>query len=283
MSHPGEKDSGHPRSDAELLGNRIAIFQQAWIVLIQLLAAERIAPLDAEQAAYKQVVQGEMAAAIDALYYALAPDLHRLAKGWVKSQQFQHIAATSDFAKAVETLALSAFSAIVEALPLLKVDPERNVRGLLITIARRDLFDQEKIYSSNRREQSRGQQVPATGERDSAMWWSAHEMRGGEHAAAEPKDPASGDFEERILADDQLRSLWPHVLECWQQTLPSEDLWLIIMRWFHDPPLPFKEIAELLGAGWSEAAVKQRHYRILRRTKTYLQAQGLLDGSDVGG
>lgn len=164
------------------------------------------------------------------------------------------------------------------------VDPSRNVRGLLITIARRDLFDQERISSSKRREQSRPDQaLPAPGDRDGAMWWSEHDMRGGEHAAAEPKDPASSDFEERLIANDQLRRAWPHVLAYWQQTLPPEDLWLLIARWYHDPPIPFKDIAELLGAGWSEAAVKQRHHRILKRTRTYLQEQGLLDGDDVGG
>jgi hypothetical protein len=33
----------------------------------------------------------------------------------------------------------------------------------------------------------------------------------------------------------------------------------------------------VLGPGWTEAMVRQRHYRVMRRTRAFLQDRGLLE------
>ena len=261
--------SCHQGGDAEHLGSLVERYQDALNGQQRAQEMKRVVAAREEQ----QVV-------LEQLYLTLEPDLRKLAGGWIRSMQFQQIAATNEFSAAFEALTLSAFGAIVEALPTLKVDPARNVRGLLITIARNDLYDQEyKVYHPGLHQRVEPDAPLVSGDRDSAMWQpSSGEIL----TPAETKDTASTDFEEVIISRDRLQHVWPIVEEFWHRTLPPEDLWLIRMRWFHDPPVPFKDIARHLGAGWTEAAVKERHYRILKRTREYLKEQGLLDADDTG-
>ena len=68
---------------------------------------------------------------LEALWEHIAPDLRRVARGWIRS----------GVAPDIETLAMNMFSYIVFKLPTLTFDAQRNIRGLLITVARRGMSD----------------------------------------------------------------------------------------------------------------------------------------------
>lgn len=284
MSDRDDNASRHQEGDAEHLGSLVKGFQCALEYLRRAQEVNAsVALRDEQQRVLEQPWRQTMSDAIDELYRALEPDLQKLAGGWIRSKQFHQIAGTREFSAAVRTLAMSAFSAIIDSLPMLRIDPNRNVRKLLITIARRDLYDQErKIFNPGPRDQIKHDGPLKPGDPDAAMWQPRHEALSNKVTASiELKDGASTDFEEQIIDRDRSQRLWPIVTEFLQENLSPEDLWLIQMRWFHEPPMPFKAIAQHLGEGWSEAAVKERHYRILKRTRKYLHDQGLLDATDT--
>jgi hypothetical protein len=260
------------KNDAQALAHQIELIQYCHDLLLTFSGKEQ-GRLELEQK------KGEL---INALYYALEPDLLTLAKGWMRSMQFRDFASTRSYQEALSTLAKSAFGAIVDAIPTLRIDPERNVRKLLITISRRDLYDQEhKIYNSNHRLSPKKESQVQSGELAAAMWQSTAEQSDTENIYSDIKDENSTDFEEKLLQQDWVDTIWPVVEGFWQQRLSPDDRWLIQLRWFQTPPVPFKDIAQQLGPGWTEAALKQRHHRILRKTFQYLQSQNLVDNDDI--
>jgi len=282
MSERDDHSSGHHDGDAERLGHLVRSFQKhllEWRRICELCDGVTLGP---EHLAHEQLLAQRMSDALEQLYIAIEPSLLKLAQRWIASQQFQQIATTREFPEAMQTLARSAFGAVIEALPMLSVDTTRNVRGLLITIAKNDLFDQEhKIYKPSPRRKSKPEEILDSGDTDGAMWLSSDPLSGEASISEEIKDHSGTDFEDHILSSEQHHHVWPIVIEFWQQSLSLENLWLIQMRWFNDPAVPFKEIARRIGEGWTEAAVKERHHRILKRTRQYLKNRGLLhDGTE---
>ncbi len=69
---------------------------------------------------------------LEELWALLAPDLRQITRGWMRS----------NMAPDAESLALNMFGNIVFVLPKLQIDPQRNVRNLLLLIARRGLIDE---------------------------------------------------------------------------------------------------------------------------------------------
>jgi hypothetical protein len=177
---------------------------------------------------------------------------------------------------------------VVDALPQLHVDPDKNLLACLKTIARRGMFDENlRIYQDALRHSIVGaaDQTAASGSRSAQMW--------PEHRRSDPRmqydlresdliDPHSVDFEDQLVAALDQRACYQAVWAFWQ-TLADVDEQIVQLRWNARPPVPFETIAQQFGAGWTAAAVRQRHCRILSRTRTHLQEQGLIDRKERSG
>ncbi len=89
-------------------------------------------------------------------------------------------------------------------------------------------------------------------------------------------DPRSLDdherIEQRLDGEKILASVW----EYWYSRLSPDDQFIMEARWKKQPPHSYLEIAAALGGGWEEATVRQRHRRVLQRTRRYLEEQHLL-------
>lgn len=206
------------------------------------------------------------------LWSLIAGPLFQIAKGWAGSViGKEHIAAQSN--DALNSLALSLYIYVAEELPKLVIDPSKNVMGLLTTIVRRRLIDEQRKYMrdlSGPRSSTAGA-LAAQVALEGTMWpaRSGAEPIYSGTALQDIVDPQSIDIEEQLVDHLYSQALWEDIQLYWQRTLTRDDQ-CIVRRWEHDPPTPFRTIAESLGPGWTESMVRQRHYRIMRRTRQYL-------------
>jgi hypothetical protein len=65
------------------------------------------------------------------------------------------------------------------------------------------------------------------------------------------------------------------------ETLGEADQRIVLLRWNREPPVPYEAIAQHLGQGWTAQTIRQRHCRLLQRTRVHLQGLGLLGGADA--
>jgi hypothetical protein len=205
---------------------------------------------------------------LEHLWAALADDLRRVARGWIHS----------NMAPDIESLALNMFANVVVALPRLRIDPARNVRKLLVTVARRGLIDEyRRSYASAPQRRPRPIDQPQEGRMWQQAGWQPQALAQLD-TQVDIVDPHSANIEEHMAAriDQQaiLRAVWE---EYWPRSLSAADFLIMELRWRLEPPCSFREIAERLGAGWGEDAVRQRHHRILNATRRYLRDRGLID------
>ena len=210
----------------------------------------------------------EYSQSLERLWFVLADDLRRVARGWIHS----------NMAPDIESLAMNLFANIVVHLPKLHIDPARHVRNLLLMVARRGQIDEyRRVYASTPQRQP----TPSDQPDDTQLWQSP----GRRTQAGAPLDmqheivdPTSADIEERMIdqIDQQaiLENVWN---DYWPHKLSSTDFLIMELRWRMEPPSSFREIAERMGGGWSEEAVRQRHYRIIVATREYLRGRGLID------
>jgi hypothetical protein len=185
---------------------------------------------------------------LEQLWALLADDLRMITRGWI------HANMESDS----EKLALHMFGNIVFSLPKLQIDPQRNVRNLLLTIARHSLIDDYRRSHSS------------SGQRQATLAVSIDTQ-------PDLVDPESAQIEERIVRRLDDGALLKAVWQYWRNSLIPVDYEIMKLRWRSDPPSPFSDIAMQLGPGWEEATVRQRHHLIMRATRKYLREQGLLD------
>jgi len=208
---------------------------------------------------------------VEQLWPLIAADLMLVARGWLRS----HMASN------VESLALNMFAHVVLSLPRLQIDPTRNVRKLLVTIARRGLIDDYRSShgTSPRRSRHAEDLAPEAGAPAGRMWYAAGTGHDGWAADARSglADPESYGAEERMAAQIDEQAILAAIWAYWPTHLPAEEWQIVQLRWAADPPLSFRDIAAELGPGWTEDAVRQRHHRILKATRAYLREQGLLD------
>ena len=215
---------------------------------------------------------------LEALWEQLAADLRLIARGWIRS----------NMAPDTESLALNMFANIVFNLPKLRPDPQRNVRNLLVTVARRGLIDEyRRSYASSPRRQPKSaeqQTAPASGSDEARMWHVTGANQNGVapgDSQPEPVDPGSYNIEDRMATRIDQQALLQVVWEYWPRNLSATDFQIMKLRWQSDPPSSFRDIAEQIGAGWEEDAVRQRHHRIMNATRKYLREQGLIDDTSV--
>jgi hypothetical protein len=207
-------------------------------------------------------------ASVEELWLLVADDLRKVARNWLRS----------NMAPDLESLTLSHFAEVVIALPGMQLDPSKNARSLLVTIFRRGMISEyRRRYASPVLQQSREHGgASVAGEQ---MWpdalSSAHAPAPGSPAAELP-DPQSLDEHERVEHRLDGEAILAAVWDYWRARLSPDDQYIMEARWKQQPSRSYLEIAAALGRGWEEATVRQRHRRVLQRTRRYLQEQNLL-------
>jgi len=186
------------------------------------------------------------------LWDFLADDLRQSAKAWLRS----------GLAYDVTSLAMNMFSSIAEALPKLQIDPHRDMRNLLLMVARQGPSGvNRRSYAVNSKLQL------ASGIEDPLGVLSDVADAISSDVEAQPRQP--------IERDSVLAAVWDY----WESSLNEDDMKIMCLRWQAEPPSSFREIAQQMGKGWVEDTVRQRHRRILEATRTYLREQGLIKGN----
>jgi len=188
---------------------------------------------------------------LEKLWHEIAPDLRPVARGWLRSG----IALDS------ESLAMNMFTYIVEKLSTLNIDPQRNVRGLLVTVARRGIIDdyQHSYAVSPKRHPSR--------------------IAVSFDTIPDLIDHQNSDVEVQVMYRIDHTVVLETVWGYWKSSLVQDDMKIMHLRWQIDPPCSFRDIAQQMGAGWIEDTVRQRHHRIMNATRKHLRDRGLLDDS----
>ena len=257
----------HLADDCAILA-AVETFQQAWN-----------AALTTTDELVRRALLGVQSTALERIFAELHPDLRKIASAWKGSQVGrEHRAHASTTNDALESLAMSLFADIACALPTCKLRPGGNVRAYLLQIARYQLHKQEyTVYRSDAATHT----APST-----EMWLATPQSQRGvwhkefgsdESYLAEPEDPDSIDFDQRLLAARDNQAYLEAIIRFWKIELNSEDHLIVTLRWATDPPLSFQAIAQRLGSGWLVDTVRQRHRRILQRTLRYLIEQGLVN------
>lgn len=224
---------------------------------------------------------------LEQIYADLHDPLFSLVKGWGRSLLMQEQRSTSANANdALESITMSVFGDVAFALQTCKLDANRDVCNFLIQIARNKLHDQEyRIYNNRLHLTQRDENY------QSSMWpapqswvggvWGTESSAEDQSYLAEPEDPASIDFDNQLIRHRDDETFLRSVLQFWKTGLSGRDFLIVKLRWTVDPPLSFLAIAQRLGEGWSAAAVRQRHHRILRRTYDHLIQQGLIEPGEI--
>ncbi|MBC8077295.1 MAG: sigma-70 family RNA polymerase sigma factor [Chloroflexales bacterium] len=222
-----------------------------------------------ERAAVMQRYQ----ASVEELWGLIADDLRKVAHNWRRS----------NMASDIESLAMSHFAEVMVALPKMQLDPTRNVRHLLITIFRRGMISEYRRKYAERPPMQSREHGKAADEGAEKMWPSELRSANGLTPDATPgdlPDPHSLDaheqLEQRLDGEKILAAVWSY----WRATLSPDDQYIMEARWKAQPPRSFLDIATALGRGWEEATVRQRHRRVLQRTRRYLHDQHML-GDEV--
>src|SRR5262245_57685852 len=90
-------------------------------------------------------------------------------------------------------------------------------------------------------------------------------------------DPYNSAFEDLLAAALDLRTCCQAVWTFWG-TLAGVDQQIVQLRSSIHPPVPFETIARQLGPDRTAATVRQRHCRLLCRTRKHLREPGLVGG-----
>jgi len=147
------------------------------------------------------------------------------------------------FSKSVSSLALSMFLSLTELLPEINIDQDENVVDYLLQTARRGVTEDNPLLG----------------------------------AIGVLENNAIDDFEEKIVTRIHQKAMIREIMDFWNHSLSSEDHLIMTSRSSVNPPMTFMEICLRLGPGWTESAVRQRHHRVLQRTRQYLRQRSLLD------
>jgi hypothetical protein len=180
-------------------------------------------------------------------------------------------------------LAVNLFYHVIDRLPKLPIDPNKNLLGLLLVAARRGfLTENRRIYHkivrySIRKKSSR---APTSGDREEAL--SSERSSTASYLRShfnlvELADPQCDDIAGDVVAALHRKGCWEAMPAFWRKHRRSEDRFIFEARCLAEVPTPFKKIAERLGPGWTEAAVRVRYHRVVREIRRYLTKLGRLD------
>lgn len=208
--------------------------------------------------AQREIYGQEYKAAVERLFELLEPYLERIAIGWLRS----------GIAPDVHSLKYSLFVPIFHALPNIQVDPQKNVRNLLLTIARHGIYNMYRQDIGGTSSRSRSSM-----DDDMVHMWSHSYSTAGHRQSNDEVDQASIEVEDTWISMVDNREYLGAIARFWEHALVPVDKEIVKLR-LRD--LTFKEIVYRLDSRWEESTIRQRYHRVIIRTRQHLQAIGLM-------
>ncbi|HEU4326625.1 MAG TPA: hypothetical protein VFS21_26025 [Roseiflexaceae bacterium] len=193
--------------------------------------------------------------AAERVFALLEPSLEGLARRWMGS----------GLASDIQSMKLNLFAGIFVQLPRLRIDPERNPRALLLTVARYGVYDMYRADMDAAERRNRAV---------SELWSGGAAGRLRQRLLIDSVACDDG-LEDALIEQLDQRRLLEAIRLFWQHALNAVDLRIVDLR-LRDQP--FRTIARTLGSGWTEEATRQRYHRIICRTRNHLRAIGLVEG-----
>ncbi len=194
----------------------------------------------------------------DMLWPMLAPPLREVARKWRGSGSFYDMRNTPDsydgMNDALDALAMNLYLHVIEALPRLKINNDKNLVAYIKQIAWNRMFDEEYLVYRNR------------------GYWIGRMQEMAD--VGELIDPKSSNAADHLIESLDRQLSRRAVLDFWQATLSDNDYTIMHNRYICDPPVPFQKIALQLGPGWTSEAVRQRCHRVIERSRKHLQTLG---------
>lgn len=224
------------------------------------------------QEAYAQEQVEQLDTHLTALYRLIYQDIERQSAYWLS--RFSNLNTTGErtWKCAVQDLTSIIFADMIEDLLKVELDPTRNAYGLLMTMAHHALYDLNQRTQDRRQKPAMEPLQPGDQEASMAPT-QTHAVQAlhydDDGALLDVLDQES-EFTDRVLERERLRECWP-IVQNVLRSVEEVDRQIFALRVEHDPPVPFKQIAQEFGPGWTEAAVKQRFYRIMLLLKKQLR------------
>jgi len=211
----------------------------------------------------RQIMRDAHKLYLEQLWVALEPYLRRVAYNWLRS----------NLAPDVDSLTQSMFSYVIEALPRLRLNPEKNPISYLMTIAWRGCYDEYGRYYDVRRVRRRpSDQLDEEGDEEAE---GSKGLRFNEELPVQLADQQA-ELADRVI-DQLAETTVLQAVRVYWHTLAVDNQRIMEWRSFVDPPRSFKEIAADLGPGWTEAAARKRYSRVMEATRDHLKKHGLLE------
>lgn len=147
-----------------------------------------------------------------------------------------------------DRIAYSLFAGLIEELPKLKLDPTKNILGLLVKVA---------VYRWR----------DDLGPRKLSRLVSLDEV------APDSPGLATDPIENQVL-EELRRGHCRQLIEAFLDTCEEIDC-LIMRARLQDPPVEYKDLVQHVGPGWNEAALRARYSRSKRRFQEYVKKLGV--------
>lgn len=205
---------------------------------------------------------------LEQIFFVIEPNLRRLA---IRIAQLSGTRSNDT----VETIKNSLFAGLIEDLPRIHFDIDKNIVGLLITIADRKWRDESKRLNP------RIELPLSENEKDYEYEYDYLWTQSTDDDDEEETEYifASSDIVEGPVVDNIQSATYYKLFQEFIQTNSTyidADLFITKGR-LSDPPISYRDIASSLGQGWSEKLIQMRWYRLTRRFRNYLLESGQLD------
>lgn len=203
-----------------------------------------------------------LAASLQLIERELAAPLVREAWGWRGSHAFREVLESlsreEGIDAAVQRFARLLFLHILVQLPKLKVDDSKDAVGLLVVVARRGMRrEEQRMYHRHLGGNGRGTQVP--------LRLSQVALDDTEIDIPDAESEAElEDLLDRLARKGQLQRLVMVLSDLRHDPIEYQ---ILERRLLTEPPLPYADLARLLGPGWTAAAVRQRFTRLCARLR----------------
>lgn len=269
MTAPDKPDTGEWDDQAQMLLLALLAYQTAhrnWIGAVEV---------------QHPIQRAQVKHALERLWPLLEQALAPVARSWSNAYR-QRAPGAMNFSEAATELTVSLCLEMVDTIPRLTFEPQRNPAPLLRTIARRRSMDEYRRWT---RATDPGERAPPTPPPDSDAQRTARirELSLDDtilSALAEAANHSGSAFEAALIEQIDRRALFSKIAQYWNRELSADDWLLVQERYIKDPPTPYDELIIRLGAEWSSARARKRLSRILERTAAFLQNSGIWPESE---
>jgi RNA polymerase sigma factor (sigma-70 family) len=206
----------------------------------------------------REQLEFELKDTIAALLLLLRPVMYKQARRWLAQSALT--GRSSAFNNSLDTLALDFFFALIERLHTVRIDPDKHVEAYLGRVARNGFYDRFKKDHPPQETQALrlDQPLSETGEqllRDTVA------------------DPDTVDQDELIVWSLSAKECLAFMRKELPTILNKEDQTIVLAR-LSEPPLSYELIAQQIGPGYSEEALRKRYERALHKIRQYLKRHG---------